>query len=879
MLLDSNHNETFWDIPQYPGQQSNYKEGMRRKILAQYMADNKYLKTSSMREEREGEPIRGRQQLENSDVEHSETTISVQGTDAKLVMEKQSTPAIQSDIQQYTPRVTISRGQIQSQMQAYIKPILEMIDELKDSNASLEQVLSEVRTNINEVRTNSAALVQSMTGVKINTATLEYSIGETRQTENMEKEPSAGTTMPKNNETTALTQQNTEASNVSLQPEQHTQCNFSHTHKGDICNPQHIRLCNTAATIQHPAQYWSKDSPVYNGKSPETPVAFLRQLGYYCYYSTVTESDIMKCLGTSCKATVYYWLEVNKHKFINYAEFKQTFIAHFWSMQTQITFRTQLKAEEYEPKRRRLIEEHLSVMYERTRNLEPQMSDTIISLAPTNVQWTTYPVNMQATMLSEEIWVALNNEVLTAYDGEVRLVWSSTGMKVCNIAGLNYDHAAGKFLLVVAGANAPKGRLCVLPNSFGLERMDGVYIMSDCDKISTAVVSQRVYRKRAGTFKCSADGNEDHVCEAKIAEQFREPKSTARRRRGKRQPDICIASWPEWSGCFLHIGRPMVGLLPRYCDYNIAISPYRSATRDTVDKTRQRANSVASLWWLLIVRETGNPRETRRPATLRSSELPIYLCWASENALGRGEIYCSAPRDGLLGSSGTFPPCVSIFACPSLPTQPDCEVRTCHVTRNLMRSPPCVLEPYYPAASKIRLLPICHLLRSSRWPSCSRQSLTVPAKLPLLFRGRPHTLLSGGDYGAVPECKGGETEDPRENPPTSGIVRHDSHIFLKLGVTRSGIESCSLWWETSRLTAQPPRPLSGKEHSLVTPEFSHVGIVPDDAAGRLGFLEVLPSPPAFPCLILLHSHLASPSSALETSLFRVARISSLTIPG
>ncbi|KAJ8890871.1 hypothetical protein PR048_010380 [Dryococelus australis] len=32
------------------------------------------------------------------------------------------------------------------------------------------------------------------------------------------------------------------------------------------------------------------------------------------------------------------------------------------------------------------------------------------------------------------------------------------------------------------------------------------------------------------------------------------------------------------------------------------------------------------------------------------------------------------------------------------------------------------------------------------------------------------------EYGEAPERKGGETGDPRENPPTSGIVRRDSHM-------------------------------------------------------------------------------------------------------
>ncbi|KAJ8877075.1 hypothetical protein PR048_021527 [Dryococelus australis] len=46
-------------------------------------------------------------------------------------------------------------------------------------------------------------------------------------------------------------------------------------------------------------------------------------------------------------------------------------------------------------------------------------------------------------------------------------------------------------------------------------------------------------------------------------------------------------------------------------------------------------------------------------------------------------------------------------------------------------------------------------------------------------------------------------EEPRENPSTNGIVRHDSHM-RKSGVTRPEIEPGSPWWEASRLTAHPP---------------------------------------------------------------------------
>ncbi|KAJ8867428.1 hypothetical protein PR048_031229 [Dryococelus australis] len=45
----------------------------------------------------------------------------------------------------------------------------------------------------------------------------------------------------------------------------------------------------------------------------------------------------------------------------------------------------------------------------------------------------------------------------------------------------------------------------------------------------------------------------------------------------------------------------------------------------------------------------------------------------------------------------------------------------------------------------------------------------------------------------------------RENPPTSAIVRHDSHV-RGCGVTGSGIEPGSPGWEASSPTTAPPRP-------------------------------------------------------------------------
>ncbi|KAJ8881982.1 hypothetical protein PR048_018470 [Dryococelus australis] len=153
-----------------------------------------------------------------------------------------------------------------------------------------------------------------------------------------------------------------------------------------------------------------------------------------------------------------------------------------------------------------------------------------------------------------------------------------------------------------------------------------------------------------------------------------------------------------------------------------------------------------------------------------------------------------------------------------------------------------------------------------------------------------------------PLCLGrGETGDSRENPPTSGIVRHNSHM-RKYGVTRPGIEPGSPWWEASRLTAQPPWPLCTRRRNILEVELrqgTEVTVAEQLAcspptktiwvqspAGSLrifrmwescrtmllvgGFYRGSPVSPA-----ALYSP-QSPSLALKTSMLRAAKISSLT---
>ncbi|KAJ8868627.1 hypothetical protein PR048_030166 [Dryococelus australis] len=80
-----------------------------------------------------------------------------------------------------------------------------------------------------------------------------------------------------------------------------------------------------------------------------------------------------------------------------------------------------------------------------------------------------------------------------------------------------------------------------------------------------------------------------------------------------------------------------------------------------------------------------------------------------------------------------------------------------------------------------------------------------------------------------------ETGDPRENPPTNGIVRHESLV------TRPGFEPSSPWWEASVLIAQPPLPqttlLHIKLRSLRRKRLEPVHLSP--CCRRLRLLDVL----------------------------------------
>ncbi|KAJ8898347.1 hypothetical protein PR048_003707 [Dryococelus australis] len=106
--------------------------------------------------------------------------------------------------------------------------------------------------------------------------------------------------------------------------------------------------------------------------------------------------------------------------------------------------------------------------------------------------------------------------------------------------------------------------------------------------------------------------------------------------------------------------------------------------------------------------------------------------------------------------------------------------------------------------------------------------------------------------------------------PTSAVLRLPNQTDLtKLNLRKLHEKKITVVFYSPPAKANRVRSPAG-----IVPEFSHVGIVADDAAGRRALSGI--SHLCF--LALLHTHIASPASAPETSLFRAAQISSLYSP-
>ncbi|KAJ8887757.1 hypothetical protein PR048_013975 [Dryococelus australis] len=162
--------------------------------------------------------------------------------------------------------------------------------------------------------------------------------------------------------------------------------------------------------------------------------------------------------------------------------------------------------------------------------------------------------------------------------------------------------------------------------------------------------------------------------------------------------------------------------------------------------------------------------------------------------------------------------------------------------------------------------------------------------------------------------RAGETGDPRENPPTRGVVRHDSSMrksgsgpvgdlyilaYVLKDLTNEikqrqfsdfarSLQSSSCVphdalpaviagnftsWGCGGVAVRLLASHEGEPGSIpgrVTPGFPQVGILPDDAVGWWVFSGISRFP--HPCILaLLHFHLISRSSALKTSMLRSAQ--------
>lgn len=134
---------------------------------------------------------------------------------------------------------------------------------------------------------------------------------------------------------------------------------------------------NPPATIlHHPAKHWSRELPIFQGKTSENPMAFIKHFDEYVALFGLTEKEALKCLNLCLKSTAYFWWEIERERINSYDEFKDSFRAQFWNAQVQGNLRARMHSERFDPKKGKGVEEHLSEVYERSRNLSPPMDDT-----------------------------------------------------------------------------------------------------------------------------------------------------------------------------------------------------------------------------------------------------------------------------------------------------------------------------------------------------------------------------------------------------------------------------------------------------------------------------------------------------------------------
>ncbi|KAJ8885673.1 hypothetical protein PR048_011871 [Dryococelus australis] len=87
------------------------------------------------------------------------------------------------------------------------------------------------------------------------------------------------------------------------------------------------------------------------------------------------DPDILRCLKFSLKSTAQYWPEVVKNSFTTYSEFRSKFLEQFWNKKIQGNLRAKLHTERFYPGKGKKLEEHLSEVYDKSKQLTPPVSD------------------------------------------------------------------------------------------------------------------------------------------------------------------------------------------------------------------------------------------------------------------------------------------------------------------------------------------------------------------------------------------------------------------------------------------------------------------------------------------------------------------------
>ncbi|KAJ8877924.1 hypothetical protein PR048_022383 [Dryococelus australis] len=174
---------------------------------------------------------------------------------------------------------------------------------------------------------------------------------------------------------------------------------------------------------------------------------------------------------------------------------------------------------------------------------------------------------------------------------------------------------------------------------------------------------------------------------------------------------------------------------------------------------------------------------------------------------------------------------------------------------------------------------------------------SVPMSPRIVYSKCRHSGHLNGSWQSSRPTRARETGYPREHSPTSGIVLHFDYVrkscatpsesnpirlakiyFKHLCVFKALVVGLQLVSRSRggvvvRILSSHLREI-GSFPGGVAPEILHVGIVPGDSSVRRVFSGISRfSRPYIPAL--LHTHLASPSSALKTSMLRAAQISAL----